>query len=110
MNTLILSPNLLAHLKKIYNCEYVVFLNQLDLQDDLGSDPYNTNNNTDYKRSASLHWTIFNATSGLRVAMGKTKGQFANTINTPKKIIDGAFATIGKAVYTKFSAALVPKK
>ncbi|HTF06330.1 MAG TPA: hypothetical protein VK826_20000 [Bacteroidia bacterium] len=110
MNTVILSPNLLDHLKKIYNCEYVVFLNQLDLQNDLGTDPYNTQQNTDYKRSAVLHWTIFSTKTGNRVAMGRTKGLFSNTINTPKKIIDGAFATVSKAVYDKFTLALTPKK
>lgn len=110
MNTVILSPNLLSHLKAIYKCEYVVFLNQLDMQDELGSDPFNTANSTDYKRSAILHWTIFSTRSEKRVAMGKTKALFANTINTPKKIIDGAFVTIGKAVYDKFITALTPKK
>lgn len=110
MNTVILSPNLLDHLKKIYHCEYVVFLNQMDMQDELGSDPFNTAGNTDYKRSVILHWTIFSTRSENRVAMGKTKALFANTINTPKKIIDGAFSTISKAVYDKFTTALTPKK
>lgn len=110
MNTLIVSPNLLAHLKKIYKCEYVVFLNQLDMQNDLGSDPYNTAGATDFKRTASLHWTIFSTRTGLRVAMGKNKAQFSNSLNTTKKIIDGAFATVSKAVYDKFNTALTPKK
>lgn len=110
MNTIIVSPNLLAHLKKIYKCEYVVFLNQMDLQNDLGSDPFNTAGNTDFKRTAALHWTIFSTRTGLRVAMGKSKAQFSNTINTTKKIIDGAFMTVSKAVYDKFTVALTPKK
>lgn len=110
MNTVVISPNLFEHLKKIYGCDYVVFLNQLDLQNDLGSDPLNTAGVTEFKRSAALHWTIFNATTGKRIAMGKTKSLFANTVNTPKKIIDGAFATITKAVYTKFTTAIAPVK
>lgn len=110
MNTLIVSPNLLGHLKKVYKCEYVVFLNQMDLQNDLGSDPYNTQGNTDFKRTAALHWTIFSTRTGLRVAMGKTKAQFSNTYNTTKKIIDSAFSTVSKAVYDKFTTAVTPKK
>lgn len=110
MNTLVVSPNLLPHLRKIYKCEYVIFLNQLDMQNELGTDPFNTVGSTDFKRSATLHWTIFSTRTNNRVAMGKNKATYANTVNTTKKIIDGAFATISKAVYEKFSTALVPKK
>lgn len=109
MNTVVVSPNLLPHLKKIYKCEYVIFLNQLDIQNDFGSDPYNTAGVTDFKRNAVLHWTIFSTRTGTRIAMGKSKAQFANTINTTKKIIDGAFSTVSKAVYDKFLVALTPK-
>lgn len=111
MNTVILSPNLLDHLKKIYKCEYVVFLNQLDLQNELGTDPYNTEGTTDFKRSATLHWTIFSTTTKKRIAMGKNKGTFSNTFKTTKKISDAAFGVVSKAVYTKFTSALAtPQK
>jgi hypothetical protein len=110
MNTVILSPNLLPHLRKIYHCEYVVFLNQMDMQNELGSDPFNTTNTTDFKRSASLHWTIFSTSTGKRVAMGKNKALFSNTLNTTKKIMDAAFGTVSKAVYEKFVAGITPKK
>ena len=110
MNTVILSPNLLAHLKKIYNCDYVIFLNQIDLQNELGSDPLNTAGSTDFKRSAILHYTIFNVSTGKRVAMGKAKGLFANSVNTSKKIIDQAFQPICTAVFNKFKTALNPAK
>jgi hypothetical protein len=110
MNTVIISPNLLAHLKKNYNCDYVIFMNQMDLQNELGSDPYNTVGSTDFKRSATLHYTIFNTATGKRVAMGKAKGLFSNNVNTSKKIIDQAFAPIGTAVFNKFKAALAPAK
>ena len=110
MNTIVVSPNLLPHLKKNYKCEYVIFLNQLDLQNDLGSDPYNTQGTTDFKRLAVLHWTIYSTRTGKRVAMGKNKAQYANTVNTTRKIIDGAFVTLSKAVFDKFTAAITPKK
>lgn len=110
MNTVVLSPNLLGHLKKIYKCEYVIFLNQLDMQNDLGSDPYNTTGATDFKRSAALHWTIYSTATGKRVAMGKNKAMFANTLKTTKKIIDASFGVVSKAVYDKFVGAITPKK
>lgn len=110
MNTVVLSPNLLDHLQKVYRCEYVVFLNQLDMQNELGSDPYNTTGNTEFKRSSTLHWTIFNATTKKRVAMGKTKATFSNTYKTTKKIIDASFNLVSKVVYEKFSQAVTPKK
>jgi len=110
MNTIILSPNLLPHLRKIYHCEYVIFLNQLDMQNELGSDPFNTTNSTDFKRSATLHWTVFSTATGKRVAMGKSKATFSNTLKTTRKIMDAAFGTVSKAVYDKFTTALIPKK
>lgn len=110
MNATILSPNLLDHLKKVYKCEYVVFLNQLDMQNDLGTDPYNTAGTTDFKRSTSLHWTIYSATTKKRVAMGKNKATFSNTFKTTKKISEASFGVVSKAVYEKFVTAITPKK
>lgn len=110
MSTVILSPNLLDHLKKIYKCEYVIFLNQMDMQNDLGSDPYNTQGTMDFKRSATLHWTIFSTSTKKRVAMGKNKAFFATSLKTTKKISDACFGTVSKAVYDKFTTAITPKK
>ncbi len=110
MNTVLLSPNLLDHLRKAYKCEYVVFLNQLDMQNDFGTDPYNTTGMTDFKRSSSLHWTIFNTSTKKRVAMGKNKALFPNTHKTTKKIMDASFGVVSKAVYDKFVVAITPKK
>lgn len=109
MNTVIISPNLLDHLRKIYKCEYVVFLNQLDLQNDFGTDPYNTSGATDFKRSSTLHWTIFSTVTKKRVAMGKNKATFSNTYKTTKKISDASFGVVSKAVYDKFAAAVTSK-
>lgn len=110
MNTVVLSPNLLPHLKKYYHCEYVIFLNQMDMQNDLGTDPMNTAGTTDFKRSAALHWTIYSTSTGKRVAMGKSKALFSNTLKTTKKIMDAAFGTVSKAVLDKFTTAITPKK
>src|SRR6185436_12525286 len=110
MNTIILSPNMLAYLKKKYSVDYVVFLNEVDLDNDLAGDPLNTEHKDDYKRTVVLHWTIFNTTDGKRVAMGKNKTYFSSTANSPKKIIDSAFPGVTSAMYTKFAAAIKPKE
>ncbi|MBI3511100.1 MAG: hypothetical protein HY064_10590 [Bacteroidetes bacterium] len=108
MNTVIISPNLLTYLRKVYKVDYVIFINEMDIDNDLGADPYNLQGKEDFKRVATAHWTIFNSTTGKRVAMGKSKSNFSSTSNTPKKIIDSAFATITKAVYEKYLVGIKP--
>jgi hypothetical protein len=110
MNTVVLSPNLLAYLKKKYGAEYVIFINEVDLDNDLAGDPLNLEHKDDFKRTVVMHWTIFNSTDGKRVAMGKNKTYFSSMSNTPKKIIDGAFPGVANAMYTKFAAAVKPKE
>jgi hypothetical protein len=108
MNAAVFSPNLLGYLKKKYNADYVIFLNQFDLGNDLGSDPYNIQQRTDYKRKAILHWTIFSSSTGKRVAMGKTSATFVNTLNSPKKIIETIGPVLGKAILLKYTTAPKP--
>lgn len=110
MNTVVLSPNMMGYLKKKYGADYVVFFNEIDIDNDLGADPYNLQGKEDFTRSAIAHWTIFSTADGKRIAMGKTKSNFSSNTNTPKKIIDGTFSTISKAIYTKFAAAIKPKQ
>jgi hypothetical protein len=110
MNTIVLNPNLLSYLKKKYNADYVLFLNEVDIENDLGSDPSNLMGKTDFNRSVVLHWTMFKAEDGKRVAMGKNKSTFASTNNSPKKIIEGSFATLSKAISAKFLVTIKPKE
>jgi|GEM_PF-467176 len=102
MNTLIMSPNLLGYLKKKYNADYIVFVNELDLKNELGDDPYNLSGTQQYKRSASVHYTIVATASGKRVASGKAKSLFASDTNKPQKIIDNQFSSISKSIFEKF--------
>lgn len=110
MNTVILSPNLLAYLKKKYSADYVVFINEVDLDNDLAGDPLNTQHKDEFNRTVVMHWTIFNSTDGKRVAAGKNKTYFSSMANSPKKIIDGSFSTIANAMYVKYAAAVKPKQ
>lgn len=106
MNTLILSPNLLAYLKKKYSADYVVFINEIDLKNDLGDDPANLNGSTSYKRNACIHYTCVDASTSKRVAAGLAKTTFENTVNKPQKISDDVFSACAKTLYTKFTAGV----
>jgi hypothetical protein len=108
--TVVLSPNLLSYLKSKYGADYVVFINEIDIDNDLGADPYNLQGKEDFKRFATAHFTMFETATGKRVIAGKSKANFSSTSNTPKKIIDGAFNILSKAIYEKFVAALKPKE
>ncbi len=110
MNTIVLNPNLLAYLKKKYSADYVLFLNEIDMENDLGSDPSNLMGKTDFNRSVVLHWTMFKTEDGKRVAMGKSKSTFLSTTNSPKKIIETSFATLSKAITAKFLVGIKPKE
>lgn len=110
MNTVILYPKLMAYLKKKYGADYVLFLNEVDIDNDLGADPNNMMGKTDYNRLVTMHWTMFSTADSKRVAMGKTRGRFASTTNTPKKIIEGCFSTVAKSISDKFLLAVKPKE
>ncbi len=110
MNAVVLTPNLLAYLKKKYNADYVLFLNEIDMENDLGADPTNLMGKTEFNRSVVLHWTMFKTEDGKRVAMGKSRSTFPSTTNSPKKIIEGSFAVLSKAIAGKFLVAIKPKE
>ena len=110
MNTIILNPNLLAYLKKKYSADYVLFLNEVDMENDLGSDPSNLMGKTEFNRIVTLHWTMFKVEDGKRVAMGKSKSTFGSATNSPKKIIESTFAVISKSINTRFLVGIKPKE
>ncbi len=110
MNAIVLTPNLLAYLKKKYNADYVLFLNEIDMENDLGADPTNMMGKTEFNRSVILHWTMFKTEDGKRVAMGKNRSTFPSTTNSPKKIIESSFAVLSKAIAAKFLVAIKPKE
>lgn len=110
MNTIVLDPVLLAFLKKKYKADYVLFLNEVDMDNDLGGDPYNTTGKTEFNRTVALHWTMMSTVDGKRVAMGKSKGKFTSDTNSPKKIIESSFSTVSKAIFDKFVIGIKPKE
>lgn len=110
MNTIVLSPDLLGYFKKKYNVDYILFFNEIDIENDFGLDPYNLQGKVEFNRNVNLHWTIFNVEDGKRVAMGKSNGKFLSSANSPKAIVEGAFKNISKSVFDKFALGIIPKK
>ncbi|HEU4716431.1 MAG TPA: hypothetical protein VFU15_01280 [Bacteroidia bacterium] len=110
MNCTVLSPNLLGYLHAKYGADYIIFINEIDIDNNFGADPYNTQGKTDYVRDVVVHWTIYSATTEKRVAAGKSKGTFSSATNTPSKISSGAFSAIAKDIYSRYLAGIKPKK
>ncbi|GAB4130672.1 MAG: hypothetical protein Fur0041_00040 [Bacteroidia bacterium] len=110
MNVNILSPNTLGYLKSKYGCDYVVFVNQFDLKNDLGSDPYNVQGKTDFLRSVTIHYTVWSTATEKRVLMGKLSAQFPSSSNNTKKIIAGPVNSVIRALFSRFEGVVSAKK
>ncbi|MCU0435003.1 MAG: hypothetical protein MUC87_16215 [Bacteroidia bacterium] len=109
MNTILKTPEVLEKLKTKYKAQYVIFINQIDLKNDLGSDPYNLNGAQTFKRSAVMHFTIFSTATGKRTAAGKLRSEFANTDNTPRAIIQKAFPPLMRQLQLRYQTGLKPE-
>lgn len=108
MNVRMNNNEVLEMLKTKYNAQYVIFVNQLDLKNDLGSDPYNLNGTQTFKRSAVIHFTVFSTATSKRIAAGKVKSEFANTDNTPRAVIQKAFPSLIRQVHFRYQEGLKP--
>ncbi|HLG02556.1 MAG TPA: hypothetical protein VI731_03110 [Bacteroidia bacterium] len=110
MNTVVLSTDFIGYLKKKYKADYILFVNEMDIDNDLGADPYNYTSKQEFQRYAIVHFTIINTTTCKRVAMGKIKSNFPSSVNTPKKIIETSCKPLAKMIYDKFALAIKPKE
>jgi hypothetical protein len=106
MNTQLLNSKPIDLLKTKYKADYVIFINEVDLRNELGSDPYNTINSNTYLRSATVHFTIFSTATGKRIAAGKSKTTFANTENLPRMIIQKTVPSLTKQIVAKYTSGL----
>jgi hypothetical protein len=100
------TTDLISYLNKKYQCEYFVFINELDINTiaesyDIASDSY--------QREVTVHYTIVDKTSKL-IAAGAATSRFNSKVNEPKKIVSQTFSLIATYLATKFSLAITPKK
>lgn len=91
MNTVLKGPSLMAFLKKKYKADYVLFINELDIKNDVNS------LGATGKRNASIHYTLYDI-NGKQIKGGLAKAQFSSGVNDIKKIMSSSFPAMTKTI------------
>ncbi|CAN5307995.1 hypothetical protein BH10BAC1_BH10BAC1_14510 [soil metagenome] len=105
MNTKLTNVEVLSYLNKKYASEYFVFINQLDIKNDMNS--YDINTDT-YQREITVHYSILDIT-GKTISAGIATSRFSSKENSPKKIVALCFSPISTYIAAKFVAVVNPK-
>ncbi len=104
MNTKLTNVEMLAYLNKKYQSEYFVFINQLDIKNDMNS--YDIASDT-YQREVVVHYSILDL-NGKTINAGIATSRFSSKENNPKKIVSQCFSPIASYIAAKFTAAVKP--
>ena len=105
MNTKLTNTEALSYLNKKYLSEYFIFVNELDIKNDMNS--YDINTDT-YQREVVVHYSILDK-SGKTINAGIATSRFSSKENNPKKIVAQCFSPIATYIAAKFSAIVEPK-
>ena len=105
MNTKLTNVEVLSYLNKKYTSEYFVFINQLDIKNDMSSYDINTDS---YQREVVVHYSILDIT-GKTINAGIATSRFSSKENNPKKIVAQCFSPIATYIAAKFTAIANPK-
>ena len=105
MNTKLSNAEVLTYLNKKYASEYFVFINQLDIKNDMKS--YDISTDT-YQREITVHYSILDLT-GKTINAGIATSRFSSKENNPKKIVSLCFSPIATYIAAKFTAIVNPK-
>ena len=105
MNLKINDSNLLTSLHKKYKTEYFVFINQLDIKNDM--DSYDIATDT-YQREITVHYSTFNK-EGKNILAGIATTRFSSKESEPKKIVSLQFSIIASKITARFVAAVTPE-
>ena len=105
MNTKLTNTEVLSYLNKKYLSEYFIFINQLDIKNDMNS--YDINTDT-YQREVVVHYSILDVT-GKTINAGIATSRFSSKENNPKKIVSLCFSPIATYIAAKFTATVDPK-
>ena len=100
MNTKISNDEVLSYLNKKYSSDYFVFINELDITNNMNS--YDIASDT-YQRDVVVHYSILDKT-GKTLTAGIATSNFSSKENNPKKIISQCFSPIATDIAAKFSA------
>jgi hypothetical protein len=104
MNTKLNNAELLPYLNKKYGSEYFVFINELDIKNDMNS--YDLSSDT-YQREVTVHYSILDKT-GKTINAGIAVSRFSSKENNPKKIVAQCFSPIATYIAAKFAAVVKP--
>ncbi|MCX6295066.1 MAG: hypothetical protein NTX97_03195 [Bacteroidetes bacterium] len=105
MNTKLSNTEVLTFLNKKYLSEYFVFINELDIKNDINS--YDINTDT-YQREVTVHYSIIDK-SGKTINAGVATSRFSSKENNPKKIVTLCFSPIATYIFAKYTAIADPK-
>lgn len=109
MNTKLTNVEILPYLTKKYKTDYFVFINELDIKNNM--DSYDISSDT-YQREVLVHYSILD-NSGKIITAGISTSSFSSKINDPKKIVSLTFVPIATYIAAKFSTLVsvpIPKK
>ena len=105
MNTKINDEKLLSYLNTKYKADYFVFINQLDIKNNM--DTYDLATDS-YQREVGVHYSILDKT-GKNISAGIAASSFSSKENEPKKIVSQNFSPIAVYIATKMNLALKPE-
>lgn len=106
MNTKINNNELVPYLSKKYQTDYIVFINELDIKNDMAS--YDMTTNT-FLREVIVHYSIIDKT-GKTINAGISTTNFSSQENNPKKITAQSFNTIAKQIANTLLLVVNAKK
>lgn len=106
MNKKVVDPDLMSYLSKKYKAKYLIFVNELDIKNDVAT--YDIASDT-YQRVVTVHYTIIDIYSKT-IAAGIVTSKFSSKVNTPKKIANHCFSDISTKIVSIFSASFATKK
>jgi len=102
MNTKISEPKLLNYLTTKYKTDYFVFINQLDIKNNM--DSYDLVTDT-YQREITVHYSILDKT-GKNLSAGVATSTFSSKENEPKKIVADSFSPIASYIAENLKASI----
>ncbi len=100
MNAKITNSELLPYLNKKYFTHYYVFINELDIKNDMNS--YDITQDV-YQREITVHYSILDQT-GKTIYAGISTSRFSSKENNPKKIVAQCFSPIAIDISSKLPA------
>ena len=105
MNASVKNPNLLEYLTKKYKAGIFVFINELDLKNDMEA-PMDLETNS-YPRQATVHFTVLDKT-GKEILSGISALNMSPKVNDPKTIVNTTLASAARDISSRVLAKLNP--